>query len=251
MMEFFEEDKVTRMKSGARDASYWIALGGWALIGSTLNIIIFSALPVKLIQPEWQLQLISTILSQSYFILLGSLLVCGAVLLNLESSVLRKRSEQLRWLAGWFAILLILIVPLQFYSGIKALRGIESIENQRLSQLAKVIQELKSTKNESEFRIFVAGLPNRPQLPATLNAPFLVFKERALNNLTSEFNKARNQVDERRLQRLETFISQSVRNSIQAVFMALAFNGMALSRSGNPTLLQTLLRRIGLNGRRK
>lgn len=250
-MEFFEEDKVTRIKSGARDAAHWIALGGWALIGSALNIIIFSSLPLKLIQPEWQLQLISNVLGNSNTILLGSLLVCGAVLLNLESAVLRKRSEQLRWFAGWFAILLIIIVPLQLYSGIKSMRAVESFENQQLGQLQKVIQGLKSTNNESELRTFVAGLPTPPELPATLNAPFLEIKERALNNLTSELNKARYQVDEQRLQRWETFIGQSARNSIQAVFMALAFNGIALSRSGNPTLLQSLLRRIGLNGRRK
>jgi hypothetical protein len=75
MMEFFEEDQDNRIKKIVSHSSHWIALGGWALIGSALNIIIFSALPVKLTKPEWQLQLISAILSNSNFLLTD----CGKI----------------------------------------------------------------------------------------------------------------------------------------------------------------------------
>lgn len=218
------------------------------LIGSAMNSIFFSSLPLKLITPEWQLQLISAILTNSSFLLVGSLLICGAVLLNSESSILNERSNLLRRLAGWFSILLLLIVPIQLYSGIKALNALQATENQGLEQLRKVIQGLKATASELEMRGYLAGLPNPPQLPTSFDAPFPVVKKRALANLNARLNTGINQVDEQQKQRWESFIGDVARNSVQALLMAVAFNGIAQSRYRNPTLLTILLQRVGLGG---
>lgn len=246
MNDFFPEDQDQRLKRLYNSSSWWLALAGWALIGSALNSILFASLPLKLSQSVWQLQLISAILTFSGFLLVGSLLVCGALLLNTGSTILNERSNLLRRFAGWFAILLFLIVPVQIYSGIKALHETEATENEAINGLRKVIQGMKATSSEAELRTFVAGLPNRPQLPARFDAPFPVIKQRALTNINAQLNTAINQLDESRQQRWEKFIGEVARNSVQAILMALAFNGIAQSRSGKPTLPQTLFQRVRL-----
>ncbi len=77
-------------------ASRWFALIGWILIGTTLSGVVFTSLPVRLIWPEWQLQVISAILAGTISLLLGSLLVCGEFLLNPRNAKLQQRSDFLK-----------------------------------------------------------------------------------------------------------------------------------------------------------
>jgi uncharacterized protein YbjT (DUF2867 family) len=58
--------------------------------------VVFTSLPVRLIWPEWQLQVISAILAGTISLLLGSLLVCGEFLLNPRNAKLQQRSDFLK-----------------------------------------------------------------------------------------------------------------------------------------------------------
>lgn len=223
-------------------ASRLFALVGWVLIGASLSSILFASLPVRLIDPAWQLLLISAILSNTGIILLGTLLVCGAALLNGNSDKLRQRSDLLRRSVGWFAVLLLVIIPFQFYVGYRANGVVQETENQSIQLIRKIIKGVTAANNEAELRSFVASLPSPPPVPEKFGAPFAVVKERLLNNFNSQINAANYQAGELRRQRLERFIAEASRNSVQAILMAIAFTGIA--DTSGPLL--GLFRRIGL-----
>lgn len=208
-------------------ASRWFALVGWVLIGSSLSSLLFAALPVRLVDAEWQLRLISAILGSSTFLLIGTLLVCGAQLLNTRSQQLLQRAKFLRLAAGWFAVLLLVLIPLQFYSGHRASGAAEIPANQGRQLVKKIIQGVKGSSNEAELRSFLATLPSPPPLPARFEAPFPVIKQRLLTNFEGRLNAINYQAGVLRSQRLETFIADATRNSIQALLMAIAFTGIA------------------------
>jgi hypothetical protein len=219
----------------------WFWLAGWALIGSALNTILFSALPLKLAESAWQLKMIGQTLSSSTFLLIGVLLVCCARTLNPSDTSLRSRADLLRVLAGWFAILLILFIPLQLYAGIRALRQLEATEDQALSELRKTILIVKSTTTEDELRSYLASLPDQPPLPARFDAPFQIVKERGLATLSANLNAATNRSELQRSQRWQTFIAEATRNAVHALLMAIGFNGFAIARDGGPSFLKSLL----------
>ncbi|WP_254976101.1 hypothetical protein [Cyanobium sp. Lug-B] len=223
-------------------ASRWFALVGWVLIGSALTGLLFSSLPVKLIDPAWQLRLISAILASSTFLLLGILLVCGAVFLNERNQQLLEQAGLLRRLAGWFAVLLLIIIPFQFYAGHRANGAVQAKENQSIQLIKRIIRGATAANNEEELRSFLGSLPTPPPLPARFDAPFPEIKKRLISNFDSQLNAANFQAGELRRQRLEQFIGEAVRNSVLAILMAIGFSGIA-EKEGP---LFGMFRRLGL-----
>ena len=69
-----------------------------------------------------------------------------------------------------------------------------------------------------------------------------MIKERLLTNFNSRLNAVNYEVGELRRKRVERFIAEATRNSVQAILMAIAFTGIA-DKSGP---LLGLFRRIGL-----
>ena len=208
-------------------ASRWVALVGWVLVGAALNGVLFSSLPVKLIDPAWQLVVISAILSAGGFVLLGSLLVCGAHLLNPRSNLLQKRLNIVRIGAGWFTVLLLLIIPFQFYAGYRANGVVQETENQSIQLFNKVIKGVTASGDEAELRSFLASLPTPPPVPARFDAPFPVIKQRLLTNFSSQLNAATYQSGILNSKRFETFIAEASRNAVHAFLLAIGFAGIA------------------------
>ncbi|MBM5822495.1 MAG: hypothetical protein FJ082_08590 [Cyanobacteria bacterium K_Offshore_surface_m2_011] len=224
--------------------SRWLALVGWVLIGSSLAGLLFSSLPVKLINPAWQLRLISAILASSTFLLLGTLLVCGAWFLNEKNQQLQEQAGLLRRGAGWFAVLLLIIIPFQFFAGYRANSAVQATENQSIQLIKRVIRGATAANNEAELRSFLGTLPSPPPLPARFDAPFPEIKKRLITNFDSQLNAANFQAGELRRQRLERFIGEAVRNSVLAFLMAVGFTGIAEKQGP----LFGLFRRLGLFG---
>ncbi len=208
-------------------AARWFALIGWILIGTTLSSLVFSTLPVRLVNPDWQLRLISSILAGTTSLLLGTLLVCGACLLQPRNPQFQQRSDFLRTVSGWFAVLLLLVIPVQFYAGHRASGAVQATENQSIQLIKKIIQGVTASNNEAELRSFLASLPSPPPVPARFEAPFPEIKQRLLTNFNSRLNAANYQAGEMRSQRLEKFLADATRNSVQAFLMAIAFTGIA------------------------
>jgi hypothetical protein len=123
------------------------ATAGWVLIGTTLSTILFASFPFQLLQPEFQLRMISAILSACMALLLGSLLVCAAYVLNLDDNELFERAQLVRVASRWFSILLLLIVPIQLLAGIRALGRLQATESEGLKQRRQVIQRLSNTQD--------------------------------------------------------------------------------------------------------
>ena len=139
-------------------------------------------------------------------------------------------------------MLLLLIIPFQFYAGNRASGVVQAAENQSIQLIKKIIQGVRASKDQAELRQFLASLPSPPPVPARFEAPFPVIKQRLLTNFDSRLNAVNYQAGVLRAQRLEKFIADATRNSVQALLMAIAFSGIA----GESGPLYGLFQRIGL-----
>jgi len=208
---------------------------GWLMIGFSLNSIIFNAFPLKLALPEWQLGLIAALLSSSMFLLIGATLITLAPLFSPHEKILQDWNVTVCRAASWLALLLVLITPLQFFVGARALNNQFKTTNQAISRLKSIAKGLSGLNSENELRAFVASLPNAPRLPAKFDAAFPVVKQRSIANIQAQINAATENIDRQKSEGTQIFLREAIRNTAQAILMAAAFSTLAAlsSRSTN------------------
>ena len=221
-----ESDFVKRRNIRSK-SSFALALLGWLIIGSALNSVIFAALPLKVAAVGWQLSLIGSLLSASFNFLIGATLIMITQLFNTQERILQKWQILVSRLAALFTILLLLIIPLQFALGTRALRQQSIPVAQEINKLKGVVDKISGMNSESELRSFLTSLPDTPALPNKFNAPFPVIKKRSIDNLKASINLATNNADLQKTQRTKTFLKEAARNTAQAILMASAFSILA------------------------
>jgi len=136
-----------------------ISMIGWLLIGFSLNAIIFSSFPVKLATPEWQLNLIAALISSSPSLLIGATLIALALVVNPEAQILKDWNLAVARSASWLAVVLVLIIPLQFYQGSRALKNQTNSAYEAINKLKSISKGISRLNSEADLRLFVASLP--------------------------------------------------------------------------------------------
>jgi len=190
---------------------------------------------LKLATPEWQLSLIAAFLSSGFAFLVGTVLIALALLFSPKEQVLQKWQRTVSRLSGLFAILLVLMIPLQFFLGARALKGQTISTFEAINNLKGVVKGISAVNSEPELRAYVASLPNPPALPAKFDAAFPVIKQRAIENITAQINAGTNNIEIQNSQGLQLFLKEAIRNTAHAILMAAAFSVIAnlSSKSGN------------------
>lgn len=231
-MDLTEELKLTaesdaRIRRLRSKSSLTLAILGWLVIGSALNSIIFASFPLRLATAEWQLNLIGSILSSSYNILIGSTLIIIAQLFNAQERTLQSWQVMVSRFAAWLAVLLLVIIPVQFFLGSRALKQQAIPAAEAVNKLKDIVKGIGNVNSEPELRSYVASLPNPPALPAKFDAAFPVIKERAIQNINAQINATVNNSELQKSQALQVFLREAVRNTAQAILMATAFSTLA------------------------
>jgi len=200
-----------------------LSFGGLALMASSLNSLIFLILPLRLTSPDWLLSFTSALLASSPQLLVGTLVLLIARLLNSRDLKLARRVHWIEQAARWWGILLLLTIPLQIYAGVTIIDQQEADQTKSITQMRRIIEGFKATNAESEMRSYVASLPNPPSLPPQFDSPFPVIKDRVLSNLNGKLNMALSERARVNPQKWQSFIADATRNGIQAALLGIAF----------------------------
>jgi hypothetical protein len=225
-----ESDSERRSRIKAKTA-VTIAMIGWLLIAFNLNAIIFGSFPLKLATPEWQLNLIAGLISSSPSLLIGATLVALSLMFDPAAQILKDWNLTVARAAAWFAIVLMLIIPLQFYLGLRALKNRTETSSEAISKLKSIVKGISAANSEADLRLYVASLPNAPALPAKFDADFPVIKQRAIGNIQAQINAGSESIKLRKSEALQIFLKEAIRNTAQAILMAAAFSALAALNS--------------------
>jgi hypothetical protein len=212
-----------------------ISIIGWLLIGFSLNAIIFNSFPIKLATSEWQLNLIAALISSSPSLLMGATLIALALMFNPEAQILKDWNLIVARAASWLAVVLVLVIPLQFYQGSRALKNQTNSAYEAINKLRSISKGISGLNSEAELRLFVASLPSAPRLPAKFDAAFPVIKQRAIENIQAQINAATENLELQKTQAIQVFLKEAIRNTAQLILMATALSALAglHSRSTN------------------
>lgn len=213
---------------------------GFVLLASAFNALIFALIPPSLLQPDWQLLFASTLLNTGVPALLGCILLYLSSVYNANDNRLAGRVRLVRRLAVLLAITFFALIPLQGYAGAKALRQRAAQEAQAVASLKKVLDQIRMVTNEEDLRNIASRLPNPPQLPDKLPDTVSSIRARLINEIEPRYNALRTRQETLSSERLQQWLGEFARNSIQSVLFGLAFAAIGQWKSGQPTFLQAL-----------
>jgi hypothetical protein len=205
---------------------------------------LFALFPVKLLDPFWQLGFCAAILTTSVPIVVSFLFAFAALALSPGNEELKARSRVIAKISSALALVLLLVIPLQLYSGLKALRAKTRDILQEASKLKAIARGLEGTRSEQELRFYVASLPNAPRLPDKFEVPFAEVKRRVLVNLQSIVNKSTNDADTQKTAGMQTFLLEATRNSLQCLLLSTAFAVIASFRTRSIGIFQIIILRL-------
>ena len=242
-----ESDSEGRSRLKAK-AAVAISMIGWLLIGFSLNAIIFNSFPVKLATSEWQLNLIAALISSSPSLLIGGTLIALALVFNPEAQILKDWNLIIARTASWLAVLLVLIIPLQFYQGSRALKNQTNSTYEAINKLKSISKGISRLNSEADLRLYVASLPNAPRLPAKFDAAFPVIKQRAIENIQAQINAATENLELQKSQAIQVFLNEAIRNTAQLILMAAAFSALAGLHSRSTNAIARFFQSLGPMG---
>ncbi len=223
--ELIKERRLKERGDAAR-FTFWV---GVTLVGIFLLPLINLA-PARFTDPVWQLNLITLIMSNGVWALVGVLLICLARLLNQGDRMIRNRALLVRNLASWIALGWLLLIPLQLFLSMRLVNTLTGQEIGEIQNVQRVSRLISAANTEPDLRSALAQIPNQQPLPR-LNVSLDVAKTNILGQLQRNINAAKNRQEQRSSQRWQTWLKEAFRNTIQCGLLAVGFLAIGKKRN--------------------
>ncbi len=220
------KERRLKDRSDTSRFTFWV---GVTLTGIFLLPLINLA-PARFTDPVWQLNLISLLMSNGAWALLGVLLICLAHLLNDSDRMIRDRAKLMRNLASWIALGWLLLIPLQLFLSVRLINTLAAREIGEIQNVQRVNRLVSNATTEAEVRAALAQLPNQPPLPR-LTVSVDIAKANLLGQIQRNINAAKNRQEQRASDRWQTWLKEAFRNALQCSLLALGFLAIGKKRT--------------------
>jgi hypothetical protein len=230
------EDSQDNGRESSRDYGLATALfiGGSILLASFANDLIFSALPLRITSAQWQLRIVSNLLSTGVNALIGLLLI--AISQQSLNKQMATKASLIRKLAAWAAIGYLILIPGQIAAGVRLLGQTAEAERRPFQQWAKIRTRILASETEAQLRDLLRSLPTPPDLPEKFDTPLPKLKKDIVSVTDARFAALYTEAEKARSQRLQTFILEAIRNSILSLLLAAGFSA-ASNKSAKRTFM--------------
>lgn len=230
-------------RNTSRSVAGLLFMGGLVVLASSLNLLIFSLLPLAVLKPDWQLRLTTSMLNGGVQALVATLLICLSQGFNPTDDLLRNRVSLVRRLAIIVAVLYLALIPLQISAGLKLLGQKNAEEKTAVAGLNKLIRSIRASTNEQEFRDVIGRLPDPPPLPDKLPGSFSEVRNSIADNLEIRTRALETSTEQSRSERLQNWLLEAARNVIQSILLGLGFAAVGQGKKAQFTLLESLFNR--------
>lgn len=221
------DESKNNSRSVPKRVAQCLQVSAFLIAISSLNTFLFSLFPFNASRSTWLLAMSTSALSAATPLLISFLLIACAAGFDPNNRPITSRLKFICRASWWISLLIIILIPIQIVSGIRALQAQTQLILGEVVELKNIIKGIKATGNEAELRTFMASLPNPPKLPAKFDAPFPMIKANAIINLEATVNRALNDAETQRRDNSQSLIREYVRNAIQSLLLAAAFSMLA------------------------
>jgi hypothetical protein len=225
-----EADLALERRSKERaDGARFIHWGGIALLGLFL-VPLINATPIRWTDPAWQLSVISLLMTNGAWALVGALLICLARLLNVGDRKIRDRALLVRNLASWVALGWLLLIPLQLFLSVRLINNQVSNEIGEIQSIQRISRSVANARSEDELRATLSQIQNQPPMPR-LTVPLEVAKGNLLAQFQKNINAAKNRQEQASSDRWQTWLKEAFRNTFQCTVLGLGFLAIGKKRN--------------------
>nr|WP_286194616.1 HpsJ family protein [Synechococcus sp. CCY 0621] len=198
-----------------------------------LAAVLTTALPPRLLDPQWQLQAIAVLVNSASLALIGALLLPLAVWVDADNQRLRARRNACRRWALAAAIGFLLLIPLQGYAGWRAYSTITGSRQQQISQSTQRLDDLRQTiRSATSHQELQAGVqklfgPNAGLSPAELGTPMSELRNMLLARAEQASRQLMQQVEAQAAIKPDQLLKETLRIAISALAYAVGFAFLA------------------------
>ncbi len=217
----------------------WLSSLSIALLLVFLAGVLIAAVPARLLDPAWQLQTISVVISNGMIPLVGVLLMRLALWIDPNNGQIRSRTLLLRRWAFVAALGFLLLVPLQGIAAWKTLTTATGIQEHKVSQVSNQLSELRasiaaatSPRDLQDRLKRIPGLPEQSLLLSAtdLDKPMPMLREDLRGQLQQAENMMMPQLNAALALKAELLLKDSLRITLTALAYAFAFASGSLRR---------------------
>jgi hypothetical protein len=203
---------------------------GLVLLATFANVLLFAAFPFQPLSPDWQLRMAGFLIPNGITALLGVVLVAiSEEGLPSRNSPLPGRAQLIRRLAGWAAIGYLILIPAQVSAGLRQLGTIAETEKQPGIMWGKFRARINATGSEAELRALLNQIPEIPPIPDKPIGPLSQLKQDLISDVDARFAARATQLEKARSERLQNFLVEAIRNTIQCLLLAAGFSAVSTS----------------------
>lgn len=220
---------------------------GVALLVVFLMLILTAILPIKIIDPAWQLRLVRSLVNNGTIALLGLVFISLAPVLS-SSKKLKRQQLRIANMAVIASIGYLLIVPLQAIAIWQGLTAFNQGQARQLQVAKEKIELIRKAVNESQS---TADLQNRLQAipgpslpPLDTSRPLEVVRPQLLSILDTAQGQVRQRGSGLTGERLQQLIQESSRIAISSLAFACAFASASVWPGGSSILFDVWVRTI-------
>ncbi len=198
-----------------------------------LAAVLTTALPPRLLDPQWQLQVIAALVNNASLALIGALLLPLAVWVDPDNQLLRARRNACRRWALAAAIGFLLLIPLQGLAGWRVYSTVTGSRQQQISQstqrLDDLRQAIRSATSHQELQDGVEKLfgPNAGLSPAELRTPMSELRNMLLARAEQASRQLMQQVEAQAAIKPDQLVKETLRVAISALAYAVGFAFLA------------------------
>ena len=214
------------------------AAGGIVFVLTSLNLLVFSSLPLQLADAFWQLRLVGGLITNGLNLLIGAMLICLASVFSRSNPSIKNLAKLCRKICYYLAIFYLLAIPLQVYLGYKSLKVQSNSIQSGLATWPNLIRSIKSSQSPAELNSILLSLPEPRSLAAKLPDTFENVRSQVASSYQSQYNAAQEKANKLRSDTLQTTIGEVLRNSFQSLLLFFGFGSVGQSSPNSPSISQ-------------
>ncbi|MCT0229404.1 hypothetical protein KQ306_00810 [Synechococcus sp. CS-1324] len=217
-----------------------VCLIGLGLVAMFLVLGTSSLIPIRPLDPEWQLGVVATLVGNSWQALLGVSLVALASALHPEDRLAGSWLRRFRRLSLFACLGYLLLVPLQVSAVIS--RGVlsEIPANRQIAALTEIKTKVSLSSSQAELALAIRALPGAPTLPKGFSRPLPGFRQEVVTSISKNIADISQQQQIDRQKRQFTEAGILIRGGALCLMSAFLFAAATQLSPSRPPLLTAM-----------
>ena len=219
-----------------------LRLGGLCLVGVYLVLVLTQLIPLQLLKPQWQLDVIGSLCGAGSFALEGALFILVAERLDVISPANFQWSSRIRHLALPAGLGFLLLIPLHM-SATQRLIGQQQLQDQNLLiHLQDTKQQIADAQSPEALRNAIVPLQFNPAptIPENLNT-FQLIRNSLLRDLEPQLTRIQESIQEKQKSFARTANKSLLKNSLVSLLYGAVFLAITATASGRRMVPQEVV----------